>query len=324
MADKDCQFALNIINCIAILLLSFIILFTAPMIKGNSYINEYNNNNSGINIDCSKYSILLENEIDEKYEKIIKKEKNKCQRFSVMAGMEFTVLLLNFSFIISYIFILIIFYDQGNLFERLLGFYLGILPSIIMFVFNLVYVIYNGIIFTQDSPSFLDYKELMTISLLNSDYGSLNQLYPKNGILKTNEEGAFAKYNIYTDKYEFLYPPKDEKDIYGIYAKFNDFYKKQYNYNKELYIKKYIDFNFELMHCESEDIQRIKDGINGKIYYQNSHGILTYCQFLYSYKFGDSTYNKALYNRWCLSLIFMLFVSILHFCNIFIELSLIV
>ena len=327
MANKDCEECLSIFNCALILLLSVISLFVAPMINGNSYIKAYNNKNlnSWFNIDCTKYSVLLEKEINEQYEDIIKGEKNKCKRLSTMASMEYFVLFFNFSFVITYLFLFGLFYFDHNTdhFKDFLGLYLGIFPSIIMFVFSLIYVIYSGIVFTRDSPSVLDYKELMTLSLLNSDYGSVNQLYPKNGILRTDKDGAFAKYDIYKDKYKFLFPPEDENDIYGIYAKYNQLNGNQYNYNKKLYYKKYIDFNYEFMYCEYEDIDKIKKGLNGKIYYTDSHGKTSYCQFLYSYKFGDSTYNWALYNRWCLSLVFMVFIMCLHFCNIFIEISLV-
>ena len=166
--------------------------------------------------------------------------------------------------------------------------------SLISFIYTLLYIIYSLIVLNKDSPSYLDYKELMTMSLINKDYGDLNYLYPKIGILKTNEDGAFAKYNSELNKYEFLYPKEDENDIYGIYAKFKDLRRKQYNYDKDLYFKKYFDFNYEFMHCQFNDIGRIQNE-HGKIYYKDSHGNIAFCQFLYSYNHGDSSYNKTLF-----------------------------
>ena len=88
--------------------------------------------------------------------------------------------------------------------------------------------------------------------------------------------------------------------------------RKQYNYDKDLYFKKYFDFNYEFMHCQFNDIGRIQNE-HGKIYYKDSHGNIAFCQFLYSYNHGDSSYNKTLYNWWVATITFAFFIMIMDF-----------
>jgi hypothetical protein len=305
MCDKDCAIGFSCFIAIFLSLLCIIIFYIGPTINRNAYFgfNDYREN--VWNINCDRFSVLLDNKMNDKYLNIIKKEKNKCQRFAATYILEYFLSLLQLIFLVFHFFSSIS--ESCFIKKEILIVFFWIIPSFIFFCLTLLYIIFSTIVLTKESPSYLDYKELMTISLINDEYGDLIYLNPKNEILKTDEDGAFAKYNIDLDKYEFLFPKKDENDIYGVYAKFKDLRLKQYNYNKDLYFKKYFDFNYEFMHCQYNDIESIYNG-HGKIYYKDSHGNTTYCQFLYSYNHGENSYNKSLYDRWATTITFSFFI----------------
>lgn len=307
MCDKDCTIGFSFFITIFLSLLCIIIFFIGPTINRNAYfgLNDYREN--AWNINCDRFSVLLDNKMNDKYLNIIKKEKKKCQRFTAMYILEYFLSLLQLIFLVFHFFSLIS--ESCFIKEKVLIAFFWIVPSFIFFCLTLLYIIFSTIVLTKESPSYLDYKELMTISLINDEYGDLIYLNHKNSILKTDEDGAFAKYNKDLDKYEFLFPKKDENDIYGVYAKFKDLRLKQYNYNKDLYFKKNFDFNYEFMHCQYNDLESIHND-HGKIYYKDSHGKTTYCQFLYSYNHGESSYNKSLYDRWAATITFSFFIMI--------------
>ena len=83
---------------------------------------------------------------------------------------------------------------------------IGLFCGIIGFALTLVYVIFNGLVFTNN------YTE----------------------VRKRDENGAFAELDAANNKFKCLYYD-DSGDKLSVYAKFSDLNKKQYNYNKDLH-----------------------------------------------------------------------------------------
>ena len=152
------------------------------------------------------------------------------------------------------------------------------------FVLTLVYVIYNGIVYTN---------------------------YYDQIIYKMNGDGAFAE--LKGDKYECLY--FDEKgNKYAIRAKFNDLGKKQYNYDKD-FIPTLSKINSACLNnpyiCNNDD-----GYINGKISYTGDDGKPHDCQYIYAKNVLDDIdwiygiYNKDKSDRFLTTLILSLFVCL--------------
>ena len=78
--------------------------------------------------------------------------------------------------------------------------------GIVGFILTLVYVIYNGVVYTN--------------------------YYNSSSIYKVDGDGAFAEYDQKKGGYECFYYKKD--DYLAIYAKFCDLIKSQYNYDYDL------------------------------------------------------------------------------------------
>ena len=88
--------------------------------------------------------------------------------------------------------------------------------GIVGFILTLIYIVYNGLVYTKD-------------------FYVLNQidLFFETGIYKRNGEGVYAEM-VSPGKYKCLFY-KDYGDYYSLIAKYSDYIKKQYNYNKDLY-----------------------------------------------------------------------------------------
>ena len=229
------------------LLFSFIFFLVGPSINGNIYFGIIDSNVDSINIyDCGRYTDLISDEKDELRKNFFKKERSKCRRHKAMNGLEHTIF--------SLFFILGVIFGIINLSKGAIGesrqneikhqiTYITIISIIIEFIITLIYLVYSFYIFENDSPSFIDFNNLIEMTSeiqekKNIPLTEIKYAYPVNGIIKTDKNGAFAKFNTETNKYELLFPPKEKEKIYDSYAKYKELNKKQYNFNKELYVKK--------------------------------------------------------------------------------------
>lgn len=163
----------------------------------------------------------------------------------------------------------------------MLGLALGIIGAILTFI----YVIFNGIVYTN---------------------------YYDKTIYKINENGAFAE-SSYDDKYKCLYFNK-ENDDKALIAKFSDLIKSRYNYNKEM--SKTFSESKEKSGCNQQNgpYYCLTDGfIPGPVYYYNENGERTKCYNLYSYTSMQDNSNYDISSRFLAALIFSLF-TVLGYC----------
>lgn len=206
----------------AILLFSIINLSIGPIINGkvnSNYISiMYDTetiNTYGFDwgtLNCAKLSDYYD-EFKKAYSEMTDKEKkyiwewkiNECNRKKAMHDMEYTSFI--FDVVIGFICSLLgllHYLDIKKEFVSKTGL-IGCGCGIIGFIFTFVYLIFNGIVYTN---------------------------YYDTSIYKTDSNGAIAE--LKGGKYECFYYDDDQLNVYSHYAKYSDLIKKQYNYNKDL------------------------------------------------------------------------------------------
>ena len=171
--------------------------------------------------------------------------------------------------------------------------FIGVICGIIGFILTLIYVIYNSLVYMNDY--YVAYQR---------------DIFYEIGLPKLDNEGAFA---VLTDsgKYECLFYD-DSGDIYSVFAKYSDYHKKQYSYNKEIYLA-YIEES-KVNDCISDDyyISCVYDRYIDESYtYTDSDGQFRYCQKLYYYPL-DVTLLKDISDKFITTFIFSLFICIFH------------
>ena len=125
-----------------------------------------------------------------------------CHNMKAMYNMEFTSFI--FNIVIAFVCVLLGLYGLQKETIPKTG-YIGIGCGVVGLILTLVYVILNGIVYTN---------------------------YFFDGIYKVDGDGAFAEYDQKIGGYECFYYKKD--DYLAIYAKFCDLIKSQYNYDYDL------------------------------------------------------------------------------------------
>ena len=189
---KVLKFCFIIISLI-IIVLNLVICFNGPMIKGNIYIKMDYSNINGMNInDCNKITELIDTELDIYRKDFFKMERDKCRRLNGMLSLEYCIVYCNciFGFLCCI---------GGFLDEGITGGF-GVSFSTIGFVLTLVYTTYNGYILYHDSPSYIEYNDLIkmstkTLILFNTPIEPITYAYPKNGLIKTDSNGIYATYD---------------------------------------------------------------------------------------------------------------------------------
>ena len=136
-----------------------------------------------------------------------KRAKDECTRKKAMHDMEYTSFIFDIviGFVCGLLGLLHIF-DLKKDFVSNTGL-IGLICGVVGFVLSLVYVIFNGIVYT----TYYDYS---------------NQVFKRDG------DGVFAEWK--GDKYECLYFDKVENE-HSYYATYADLIKKQYNYQSDFY-----------------------------------------------------------------------------------------
>lgn len=240
------------ISSCAIVALTIVNLGIGPSI--NSKIGTWSSNN------CLKISDKLEERIEndpnitEEYKEEKNREIKKCKDQKAMYEMEYTSFIFNAG--IGFICILLGLFGLQKEMEKKTGI-IGMALGVIGFTLTLVYVIFNGIVYT-------------------------NYYDDKEKIYKIDGEGAVAELvEGEKNKYKCLYFNK-VNDTEALYAKYSDLIKSQYNYNRELTIyfnedypeKKDCDirgyYDMEPYRCDREEFLNIsrnytdKDGVEQK------------------------------------------------------------
>ena len=147
---------------------------------------------------------------------LLKQQINSCNRKRAFYGLEYAALIIDVcgGFICS-ILGLLLYLNEGKSFSTKTGL-IGLVFGAVGFVITLVYLIYSILVYTKDGEESLP---------------------------KTDEDGSFASWdnskNLYVSKFY------KENDYYSTIAKYSEYGKKQYNYNKDDYLKKTTDTHYE-------------------------------------------------------------------------------
>ena len=322
--------------CIAtcIFILSVIVLNIAPIIngllgKGIRDSNGETNSDGWFDKDCDYYNdnykinkkISLEEtgrtqEEQDEYIEFLKEGRDKCNRNKAMAGLEYSAFNANVIFGLTCAILGLLKYFGNNLGKSIA--FIGIASGIIGFVLAFVYVIYSGIIFTQD--------------VANKNYDSFSHTY-QNALIKVDSEGAHLKWDDSKGGYVCIFYDKDNKD--SVYLKYSDYGSKYLNYNKDVYFKedskRYEYYRvgtvgittgcFENSNPENfwENCKSYDEGqpflpdpdVKQKAeIYDDSEKKLGECDKLYFIVENKSNAKKILYNQWLTTIILGIFISI--------------
>ena len=192
--------------------------------------------NSKIGIWSSLNCLKLSDELDERIKndpnitETDKEKENKkitkCKNQKTMYEMEYTSFIFNAG--IGFICTLLGLFGLQKEMEKKTGI-IGMALGIIGFVLTLVYVIYNGIVYTN---------------------------YYDNAIFKIDGDGAVATLvEGETNKYKCLYF-NEANDTEALYAKYSDLIKSQYNYNRDL-VDSFTDKHHDKFYCTvNKDLYR--------------------------------------------------------------------
>ena len=284
-----------------ITLLSVAVFNTGPIINGKIGSDE---DNPWKTLNCMMISDQYKDkkeeydkEIDEEKKneinkdmKSLKKQRDSCNRKKAMYGLEYSAFTIDLiiGFVCSLLGLLH-YLDEGKSFIPKTGL-IGLISGAIAFIISLIYLIYSILVYSKDT----------------------------NGNIKTDENRVFAKWDSTHGVYMCLFYEKDNED--SIYAKFNELGKKQYNYNKDLYIAYKYDSKSEINNCIEEDNDYIEEcqtrnnlTITGPIKYNDNSKD---CNQLYITP-EDNTQNSDINNRWLTTIILTVIIIL---CEIFLAL----
>lgn len=198
---------------------------------------------------------------------------NECQRKKGMHDMEYTTFI--FDIVIGFVcglLGLLHYFELKPDFISKTGL-IGLICGAIGFIFSFVYVILNGIVFTN--------------------------YYDDEYIIKRDGDGAFAEKTGTPGKYKCLY--FDEKgNIYSLIAKYSDLINKQYTYEKDRY-KSIDDSCIDSLSTYTSDCYNSDDGI--------INGPTANCEYLYAPEINDNEY-KDTGDRFLTTLLLSLFVCL--------------
>ena len=272
-------------SCV-ILALTIVNLSIGPAISGRA-VDDDDDVTWG-NLNCAKkkddYDKADDGSLSDAGKKGYEVRIDKCERQKAMYNMEYT----------SFVFDVVIGFVCGllgllHIFEVKKDFVantglIGLICGIIGFVLTLVYVIFNGLVFT-------------------SNYSDIK---------KSDENSAYAEYDSTNDEYKCLYFD-DSGDILSVYAKYSELNKKQYNYDKDLH-KAYETSlysscrntnNFD--DCADEGKISFSGASNPT--YTDSNGAPQTCPYLYVNEQDDIT-NQDVFDRFLTTLILSLVVCL--------------
>ena len=279
----------------AIIICTVIVLNNAPIINwyvGAGWYDESCQNY----VDLHKYNKdktplqlgLLTQENKDKYLDLLIEGKNKCYRNKAMIGLEYSAF--NFNIVFGFTCALLGLFNYlkiGNI-GKIIGI-IGLGSGVIGFVLTLVYIIYSGIIFTQD-------------------------------------DGAFAKWEDSKNGYVCLFYEKDNED--SLYLTYSDYGNKHLNYRtKDKYAEEEENYKFispngcigsissyDYTECKRRDELNDLAG-NKRSYYDstlNRNNKKGECDYLYYYDSSATTYKKKnIYDRWVTTIVLGCFIFVL-------------
>ena len=168
---------------------------------------------------------------------------------------------------------------------------IGIISGIIGFILTFIYIVYNGLVYTKDFYVLSQYD-----------------LFEEEGVFKRDSEGVYAEL-VGPERYKCLYY-ENYGDFYSLMAKYSDYFKKQYNYNKDLYFNNY-ESNI-VQKCTNEDYiyNCIYDEyFTVSITYKDDNGEYRFCPKLYMQTI-DAVILKNISAKFLSTLILSIFICL--------------
>ena len=262
-----------------ILLFTIINLSIGPIV---SYIISYTTGSSWGKLNCAKMSDDKKDQspglTDDQKKYYWQRPIDECNNKKAMHNMEYTAFI--FDIVIGFIcglLGLLHFFDLKKDFIPKTGL-IGFICGIIGFIFTFVYLILNGLVYTNYGP-------------YNSSTGYPSFYY---SYIKADSDGAFAEKE--GSKYKLIYFDKKE-NYYALFATFSDLGKKQYNYDRDMY-KAYIADDTCYTTIRYYDIEYFTDTTRASV-----------CKKLYRAPITEIS-NKNISDRFLTALILSLFVCI--------------
>jgi hypothetical protein len=297
----------------AIIIFTVIVLNNAPIINGyigkdwyaescQKYVDlhKYYKDKDFSDISTSDYGVSTLDDKN-KWLDLLKEGKNKCYRNKAMIGLEYSAF--NFNIVFGFTCALLGLFNYlkiGNI-GKMIGI-IGFGSGVIGFVLTLVYIIYSGIIFTQDVVG-------KTFININSKYSSDAELK------KIKADGAFAEWDDKKKGYVCIYYEKDNED--SLYLTYSDYGNKHLNYRtKDEYPEE--NKNYKFIGCEQSSYYTYSQcktshdtanlGRTGKIKYYDSFSPANRnekgeCDYLYYYDGSNENKKKNIYDRWVTSIV---------------------
>ena len=263
----------------AILLFSIINLSIGPIVnkKVTNYTVGPTTGNSWGTLNCKllsdsykdykKSHALSDNQKKYIYERVI----NECNRKKAMHDMEYTSFIFNLVFgLICSLLGLLHHFELKKEFISKTGL-IGLLCGFIGFIFSFIYLVYNGIVYTN----YYDYP-----------------------VPKRDSGGVYAEKTSNTGEFKCLYFD-DINNGHSVYATFSDLIQKQYNYEKD----KYESVEHPEICITNDYVVRCSES---EYITENS---LDSCDNLYALLIDDFA-NKDLSDRFLTTLILSLFVCL--------------
>ena len=310
----------------AVVIFTIIVLNNAPIINGYLDVSwyddscqkfvdlhKYNKDKSAAELSLLSYGVSTTDEerSKDKLLDLFKEGKNKCYRNKAMIGLEYSAF--NFNIVFGFTCALLGLFNYlkiGNL-GKIIGI-IGLGSGVIGFVLTLVYIIYSGIIFTQDVVG----KEFTALGTSN--------IYPSGKAeLKIRGDGVFAEWDDSKKVYVCLYYEKDNED--SLYLTYSDYGNKYLNYRtKDEYPKENENYEYygcraspyDYATCKTNDESNNQNGIKRSYYdgpvtdlNRNKKGD---CDYLYYYDTNAADNKKKnIYDRWVTTIVFGCFIFVL-------------
>ena len=222
---------------------------------------------------------------------------NECKNKKALHDMEYTAFIFDIviGFICSLLGLLQLYGIKKEFLNKagLTGFICGIVGFILTFI----YIVFNGIVFTN--YNILGYDKMKN--------GNFDELY------KRDSDGVYAEWDEAKKQYKCIYNDFDEPlNIFALYAKFSDLIGKQYNYDKDYFYesKDEVKKCQKTQECSGGYINNPDNPLN-KISYLLDDGSTKECDKLYI-SGEDNSINKDYFDRFLTTLLLSLIVCIAH------------
>jgi len=207
---------------LAVVIFSVIVLNISPMIHDIKfdYHESCKQYSDKYKYDKEKKAIDLVGVANEdkktEYLDLLKEGENKCKKNKAMIGLEYASLNINIVFGFTSVILGLLYYlGVGNNLGKIIGL-IGLIAGVIGFVLTFIYVIYSGIIFTNDVVG----KKF--------DYGSQYE----DAKPKIDSDGAYLEWNADKKIYRCIFYDKENKD--SLYQKYSDYGNKYLSYNTDI------------------------------------------------------------------------------------------